>query len=352
MKHSILALSIICLFVASACNAQQPTLAIHLGGGKSVVMLLDSSAASNAIVYDKRDGFFEKVTSSEMSIQMKKPLEAGQSRSSLLTEYIQFLKGDVISFDEADVKFLTTVIEKMFKTVNEVSPAIFPDTLKLIKTKGRHYGDGVWYTRENCIIIPENELKSRKNTPFLSTMYHELFHIYSRLNPNKSGALYQLIGFEALGYENLSVPPGLAERIFFNPDGVDFAQKIALVQEDKSIISAIPVIYGNHVGYKPGNNEFFGYLEFNLYQVEKQADGKWLVKVQEDGFSSTLHIESQLNFFTQIKDNTGYIIHPDEVLADNFSFIMQERNGIKVSLKFSVAGKQLLKDVEEILTKK
>ncbi|MBP6812017.1 MAG: hypothetical protein KA138_10885, partial [Saprospiraceae bacterium] len=67
------------------------------------------------------------------------------------------------------------------------------------------------------------------------------------------------------------------------------------------------------------------------------------------GYSSALNMQGQADFFRQIKDNTGYIIHPDEVLADNFAFIMQERNGQKVSLKFSAEGKQLLVDLEAVL---
>lgn len=351
MKHLSLALCLFCLLISNACNAQQPTMQLHLGPGK-VVLLLDSADASKAIVYDKRDGFFEKVTAGEMSIQMKKPLDASRPRAAQLAEYVQFLKTDVSSFDEADIKFLTTVLEKMFRTTNEVNPAIFPDTLKLIKTKGTHYGDGVWYTRENCIIIPTNELNGRKTNSFTGTMFHELFHVYSRLNPAKSKELYKLIGFETLGYNNLTVPAGLAERVLFNPDGVDFVQGINLAQEDKSTLTAVPIIYSNNVGYKEGNKEFFGYLEFNLFQIEKQADGKWMVKVKDDGYSSTLSMDSQPDFFRQIKDNTGYIIHPDEVLADNFSFIMQEQNGAKISMKFSAEGKQLLKDIDAILRKK
>jgi hypothetical protein len=348
MKQLFFAFTVFYLFIGTACNAQQPnTFELRLANGK-VVLMLDSADASKAIVHDNKDGFFEKVTMGEMSIQMKKLLDPKQNRASLLQEYIRYLQSDVLSFNTDDVKFLTSVVEKMYKTVLEVNGGILPDTLKLIKTKGTHYGDGVWYTRENCIIIPVNELSARKTNPFTATMYHELFHIYSRLNPAKSAALYQLIGFEALGYNNLKVPPGLAERVFFNPDGVDYVQKITLVQEDKTTINAIPVIYGNNIGYN-GNNEFFGYLEFNLYQIDKQADGQWLVKVKEDGYSSVLKMEEQPNFFAQIKDNTGYIIHPDEVLADNFSFIMQERNGSKVSLKFSGPGKQLLVDMEAVL---
>jgi hypothetical protein len=343
--HKLLAFLVV---FSNACQAQQPTMTVSLGNGK-VAILMDSMAASNAIVFDQRSIFFDEITVGEMSIQMKKTFDAGVKREEVLAEYLQYLKKDVVGFDAGEVKFMKSVLEKMFKTVQTVHTDIFPDTLKLIKTSGRHYGDGVWYTRENCIIIPANELSSSKSNPFTTTMYHELFHVYSRLHPKKSKALYQLIGFESIGYENLHLPAGLAERVLFNPDGVDFAQKITLVQQDTSTIQAVPIIYSNHVGYKPGNKEFFGYLKFNLFQIEKGPNGGWHVLVQPDGYSSTISMDTQPDFFKQIRDNTGYIIHPDEVLADNFSFIMQELNGAKVSMQFSPAGKQLLKDIYTIL---
>jgi hypothetical protein len=340
-----------CALAALQCEAQPPIQSLKLGSGK-VVLLLDSAAAAQAIAFDRRDGYFEKVNASEMSIQMRQPLEAGQTREDLLPNYVSFLKSDVASFDYEESKFTADLAQKMFKITSLVAADIFPDTLKLIKTKGTHYGDGVWYTRENCIVIPANELKSRKSNPFLTTLFHELFHVYSRLNPQKSAKLYQLIGFEAIGFDHLVAPEALRERVLYNPDGVDFAQKIALAQADGSTIQAVPIIFANNVGAKAGQTEFFGYVEFSLYQIEREADGKWRVLVKEDGFSSTLSMTNQPDFFRQIKDNTGYIIHPDEVLADNFSFIMQEKNGSKVTLKFSAAGKQLLADIEALLKAK
>ncbi len=348
MKQLILAFSALFSLFSFSCSAQIPVKEIRFPNGK-ICLLLDSVEAGKAITFDHRDGYFEKVNASEMSIQMRDPLEQGQTREAVLPEYVQFLKMDVEGFNYEDSKFIEGVMEKVFRTVNGVSPAIFPDTLKLIKTKGKHYGDGVWYTRENCIIIPADELGRRKTNPFTTTMYHELFHVWSRLNPAKSDKAYQLIGFEGLGFQNINMPPGLAERVLYNPDGVDFAQKIALAQKDGSTIFAIPIIYANHLGWTDAQNTFFAYVEFNLFQIEKQPNGKFKVLVKEDGFSSTLNIQDQPDFYRQIKDNTGYIIHPDEVLADNFAFIMQEKNGQKVSLKFSVEGKQLLVDLEGVI---
>jgi hypothetical protein len=348
MKQTIFILSTLFVFFTFSCTAQIPVKELRFPNGK-ICLLLDSVAAGRAITFDKRDGFFEKVNDSEMSIQMHKALEAGQSRASLLSEYVQFLKTDVEGFSAEEAKFIEGVMEKVFRTVNGVSTDIFPDTLLLIKTKGKHYGDGVWYTRENCIIIPADELGRRKTNPFMTTIYHELFHVWSRLNPTKSDRAYQLIGFEGIGYNNLLIPPNLLSRVLYNPDGVDFAQKIVLAQKDGSSIYAIPVLFANHLGWSDEQNTFFAYVEFNLYQIEKQTDGKWNVLVKEDGFSSTLNMQEQPDFFRQIKDNTGYIIHPDEVLADNFAFVMQEKNGQKVSLKFSAEGKQLMADLEAVL---
>jgi len=348
MRHTTFAFSALFFLFSFSCTAQIPVKEIRFPNGK-ICLLLDSVAAGEAITFDQRDGYFEKVNISEMSIQMHKPLREGQTHESLLPEYIQFLKTDVEGFSYEDSKFIEGVMEKVFRTVHGVSPDLFPDTLKLIKTKGRHYGDGVWYTRENCIIIPADELGQRKTNPFTTTMYHELFHVWSRLNPAKSARTYQLIGFEGIGYENLILPPGLAAQAMYNPDGVDFAQKIALAQADSSTIYAVPIIYANNLGWTEVQNTFFAYVEFSLFQIEKQPNGKWMVRVKEDGFSSTLNMQDQKDFFRQIKDNTGYIIHPDEVLADNFAFIMQEKNGQKVSLKFSVEGKKLLVDLEAVL---
>lgn len=350
LRSFLLALLGLIIFT-TACTAQIPIREVRVGD-KKVVLLLDSTAAAQAITSDHYDRYFDLVTASEMSIQMKKPLVGGETRESLLPAYVAFLKTDVVSFDYAESKFVAEVIEKAFRTVQAVAPGIFPDTLRLIKTKGTHYGDGVWYTRENDIIIPANELAAGKTNAFTTTIYHELFHVYSRLNPAKSAQLYQLIGFTGIGLDKLRMPAALAERVLYNPDGVDFAQKITLQQADGSKMEAIPVIYSKHLGLQEGQNEFFGYVEFNLFPITANTDGSWQVGVKDDGFSSPLQMDSQPDFFRQIKDNTGYIIHPDEVLADNFSFLMVRHNSPAYTQKFSAEGKKLLKDMEAILLQK
>jgi len=341
----------LCVAFLAACTAQNPIQEVRVDD-KKVVLLLDSTAAALAITTDRYDHYFDLVTASEMSIQLKKPLKSGETRAELLPAYREFLKSDVASFSYAESKFVAEIINKAYSTVHAVSPDIFPDTVRLIKTKGRHYGDGVWYTRENCIIIPANELAASKNNAFITTIYHELFHVYSRLNPAKSAELYKLIGFSALGLDKLRLPSTLAQRVLYNPDGVDFAQKITLRKDDGTTLDAVPIIYSKQLGLQPGQNEFFGYVEFNIFPITPNGDGTFQVGVQADGFSSPLKLDALPDFYRQIKDNTGYIIHPDEVLADNFSFIMVEKNSPLYTQKFSVEGKKLLTEMKAVLQKK
>jgi hypothetical protein len=332
-----------------SCGAQTPVPRTVQLDDKHVLMLLDSTSAAAAIVQDRYDRYFERVQFGEMTIQMKRFVEKADTREAVLPFYKEFLQTDVANFNEKEAKFALEVMEKAFKTTAGVAANLFPDTLFLIKTKGIHYGNSVYYTRGKCIIIPANELESRKRDNFTTTMFHELFHVYSRLHPEKRRALYRLIGFEAVGVDNLILPPALAARVLFNPDGVDFGQKISLSTPEGEKIEAIPLIYANQPAYLRGQEEFFSYVEFNLYKIEQAGDKVWSVVTAEDGFSSVLQVDKLPDFFQQIKDNTGYIIHPDEVLADNFSFLMREVTNPQYTAKFSTAGRQLLKDIEAIL---
>lgn len=342
----------VCLLFAVCCRAQQPVSGIlRLDNGR-VVMLLDSLTAAEAISTDKTDAYYNLVTIADMSIQMKRPITADDTRESLLEEYIRFIRSEVADFDDKERQFVAEAMTKLYRTASELTPETFPDTLKLIKTKANHFGLGVWYTRENCIVIPFNELASRKKDNFINTISHEVFHIYSRYHPEKRRELYRMIGFESIGLSNLELPPALARRVLTNPDGVDVAQKISIVTTEGATIHAVPVIYANSEGFQAGQDEFFAYLEFGLFQVNPTGNGKWAVLTKDDGFSSTLKVDGLTDFFRQIRDNTGYIIHPDEILADNFSFILREKNSPAYTAKFSKPGKQLLAEMEKAIKSK
>lgn len=316
---------------------------------KSIV-LCDSIKSSELIAVDETDDIFGKMTVTEMCIQMKRNYSDDYTQGDITSDYLAFIKKDVTSFSETESEFVADIMKECFDLCNKVSPSIFPKNINLIKTKGRYYGDGVYFTREDCIIIPANELAKPNREQFLSTMLHEIFHVYSRKNPEKRAALYQLIGFKAIEPNiNVAIPEPLKSRILLNPDGTNFLYYITLQMAPDKEIKVVPIIYANADKYNSKKPAFFNYLVFELFELQPMARG-WAVQATKEG-KSTLNLKDLPDFHRQIRDNTGYIIHPDEVLADNFSFLMLAGKDKKRNDKFSKEGKELLNLIDAELKK-
>lgn len=342
------------LLVLSSCKTNQnineastQQKSFDLSSSQKLV-LLDSTQAATTILIDKTDHFFEKITVTDMTIQMQKVYPEKVSRPTVLKDYKKFIQKDVESFNALDITFIKKVFDEIFKISQQLNTNIFPKEIQLIKLKGKHYGPSVYYTRENVILIPEDVLQKPNYQSFLEVMFHELFHVYSRLHPEKRAELYKLIGFEDIGdTRNLVMKSDLAERVLLNPDGVNYGQKIELKTAD-STLSAIPIIVSTEKRFIPSKPGFFNYLNFQLYEIKKLKNGKHEVISKEEG-ASTLNLAELPSFFEQIKDNTQYIIHPDEILADNFVILalwQKDENHLK---QFSEGGQSLVKAMEEII---
>ena len=321
---------------------------IQLSSSQKVVFL-DSTTAAKIILEDDIDHFFEKITIVDMAIQTKKAYPETISRKEVLKDYKAYLQKDVSYFTKQEKDFVSDVFREAYELSKQISPAIFPPEIQLIKTNGTHYGNSVYYTRENCIIIPQDVLTKPNHNNFLDVMLHEVFHIYSRYHPEKRAALYALIGFEDIGDTNdLVISEKLAKRILLNPDGIDFAQKIDLNIKNGQTISAIPIVSSNQDNFTPYQPSFFNYLDFQLYQIEQMDNGNYEVITKSDG-SSSLNLTDLPDFFRQIRDNTQYIIHPDEILADNFQILVISKKKPTILDKLSKSGKTLIELVEEVL---
>ncbi|MFK8006182.1 MAG: hypothetical protein AB8H03_07420 [Saprospiraceae bacterium] len=344
MKNFLLFLS---LFFLWTCKSQPQTTPLLQLSENHKVIFLDSLEAGAAITKDEKENFFSLVTPLDMSIQMKKNFEAATPRNEIVNEYKSFLKTDVLDFSKEEMEYVNEIFKEAYEMSNKVSTSIFPKEIKLIKTHANHYGQGAYYTRENCIIIPKDELDLRNKEGFMETMFHEISHIYTRYHPKKQIALYQLIGFSNIGnMSNLLIKDELKSRILLNPDGVNFAYHIELNEKSGRPYYAIPIIKSNETKYIDSKNDFFEYIDFSLYKIGVQHG----VQVKTDAAgNSTIDMDNVPDFFEKITTNTGYIIHPDEIIADNFMYIMmrEKKNGLIRS--FSDDGVELLKNIKKIL---
>ena len=335
----LLLISIVLFSVACGTNRKPDTGTIDVDLAPFV--LLDSTAAALALVTDHTDMFFEDVRKVEIEIQMKKNFDEDASRNDMLAEYIAFMQTQAMNFSEEESQQVTDAMNEAKRRCDAVNPSIFPMGIKMVKIRTDHYGPSVYYTRENCIMVPEDVLQNFNEEGFLNVMLHEIFHIYSRFNPEKRKELYSHIGFYPI--ENVEISPDWRDLILLNPDGVSYNWAIDLDLGETTAV--VPLISANERTFNPEKTAFFGYLSFNLHRL--------IALEGEEGYVIGEPVGPQAfpTYFGRISDNTQYIIHPDEIMADNFMFLISaEGQGIAES-SFSDQGKELQMRILETLKK-
>jgi hypothetical protein len=347
-KFFIPVLIIISVFI-SACRTEKVKTEIELSGFNKV-FILDSMSASKAIIRDDIEGFFNHITPVDMMIQMQgAPSE--MNRENVLSDYKKFIQNDVVDFKPDEVEFIVKVMSEAFELCNKANFKYFPTEIKLIKTHGKHYGDDTYYTRENLIVIPKMALKKKNHDEFLKVMLHEISHIATRLNPSLKTKLYTLIGFKKLDLP-LIINDSLQQRLLTNPDGHELTWATELNTAVGKNVLAIPLIYSNENTLIKEKKDFFQYLGFNYFEILPSDDQKSMV-LQTIGNQqkSTLHTEG-LNQLYREKFNTDYIIHPDEIVADNFSILMFSMGNPKSLSQYTEGGQLLIKKMQTALSEK
>ena len=148
---------------------------------------------------------------------------------------------------------------------------------------------------------------------------HELFHVISRSQPELRKKLYSIIGFKIIG--NIDYPDVLKPYRITNPDATQTDSYINVMIGDKEQ-SCMMILYASGA-YNGGS--FFNYLNigFLLLQGDKQmspviiAEGPVIYNMKEVS-----------NFYEQVGRNTQYIIHPEEIMADNFAFVLLDKKDL------------------------
>lgn len=335
------------LFLASCQNENAKSTEILLSGIHKVA-LLDSTDAAKAIVRDDLDKFFEHLTPIDAAVQMKKNDPLSMSPDLMVSNYKNYLQTDVTGFTKEEATLIAKAMTEAFQLVGKVSQRYFPEDIRLIKTKAHHYDAEMYYTRENCIVIPAPMLKQKNYEAFLQTMLHEISHIITRLNPNVKAQLYALAGFKKIEIP-LEMPDALRRRLLTNPDGVDLNWAKSMVSATGKEVFALPLIYAKDTFFDAKRPDFGDYLGWNYYELMPSVDNKTLI-VQTVGErqQSTLDTRGINDMFLK-NYNTAYIIHPDEIVADNFAFLMLSQKNAAITKDFTEGGKTLIEKMKGVL---
>ena len=190
--------------------------------------------------------------------------------------------------------------------------AVWPATVVLVKTSS-HVEDGAPHCRQEAIVLPASFLSLDADRQ-RRILVHELFHVLSTHSPQLRSRLYNLIGFQEC--LPIPLPRHLQQRKITNPDAPTVNCVTQLTHEERTLHLAPLLLSRHEIGDLRGETTIFRELDFRLVLVEADGAG-WRIAGAAD--HPTLYTPRELpEWWSKIGRNTDYIIHPEEILADNF----------------------------------
>ena len=231
-------------------------------------------------------------------------------------DYLKFVAKSVVQWNESDKQKIEPILGRLRESIKGYGLEL-PKVVYLIKTTGDEEA-GAAYTRGNGIFLPPGQLSNNQQV-LEQLITHELFHVLTRHNVKSRDMLYEVIGFHKCN--EIELPRSFKLIKISNPDAPYYDSYINVVYHGKTI-QVVPALFSYSGKYEKSGGSFFDYLRFQLMVVEKR--GEKLVPMLEDGELVMLDVMSVENYFEQIGKNTAYIIHPEEILADNFSYMFMK----------------------------
>jgi len=264
-----------------------------------------TTAEAGRAILGTRDDFVSALSPFDRAARLKTDQPVAEAA------YLDFVAGSVGTWSPEERAGVEAVIAEVRPGLEALSLS-WPAAIDVVKTTGLEEGHAP-YSRGTAIVIPASKLP--RGAAFMRQVIpHEAFHVLTRRDPTLQRALYATIGFKPCG--PVVFPEAIRDRKITNPDAPLNDYCIDLTVAGKPVRAA-PVLYSTSAAYDVAKGgEMFAYLQFRFLVVEGEAPGRLLDPKEVSGFME------------QVGRNTQYLIHPEEILADNFTILVLGRKDV------------------------
>ena len=289
------ALLLICLFLlisTALCSAEDSTFDYRFADAEEAAELLLSNR-----------NYYDNLSQNDLNFRMQK-LDA------TLTELETFTAQQTLNWTDEEKAAVDTAMAAIEKVCSERGYTL-PVTAGIIfaKTTMHEECDAGAYTHGTQIYLGERLLRTGLSevpealTYFQETVAHELFHCLTRNHPDFRADMYSILGFTVVE-EDYNFAPEIKDIIISNPD-VGHHNSFASFEINGEMKDCTVIFTTSKPFEQPGDN-FFAGMVTGL--------------VPTDDLSVMYTSEDAANFWDVFGKNTGYVIDPEETMADNFAY--------------------------------
>lgn len=249
-------------------------------------------------------------------------------------ELMAFRQTQGVDITQAEQDSLMAAVHQIEKFLDDNGYFIpVPEEVVIAKTTMNEEGNAGGYTLENWIYLGG---RLDRRAP-VSLVAHELNHVLTRNNPQYRAALYKTIGFEVIGHE-IEFPQDVMDKKISNPD-VAFYDSYAMLTVGGKKQPCTMMIYSTKDYKDMVGQSFFRNMEIGLIPLDEKFE-----PVVENGKTVIYPLDECPDFYDLVGKNTGYVINPEECLADNFALIFAPG-------RRAPQTPELLEQIKEILRK-
>lgn len=259
------------------------------------------------------DNFTNKLNSFDINLRLGK--EDGRK-----SELLRLAMNETQNWSEEDKNKITAAFKSLQTKIDKQKLKIkYPQEVILVKTSMKEEMNVAAYTRKNWIALGEKYINEATNDELEYLLAHEIFHLLTRSNKDFKKSVYSVIGFNVTERE-LFFPIDIIEKRISNPD-IELYDSYAEFTINGNKQKCSMIIY-TKIPFSPDKN-LSDYLSVGLIPLNEN-----LIPIQNDGKTVIYDINQAEDFYDKIGKNTQYIINPEEILADNFAYLLIQKKGL------------------------
>lgn len=227
-------------------------------------------------------------------------------------------KSDLLALKQVEVRDWTEEEKQLILSdMHEINRIIrtegyklpFPEEVILVKSTMKDEGGAAGYTQANWIALSDSYIERADKEARRYLLLHELSHILTRNSMEYKTRLYSALGFKVIP-EGMVYPEELKKIRISNPDIGAYDSYGPFKVNGRKENCAMYLYAGRP--YTGG--KFFEYVEIAFVPYDSNMNPKR----DADGKLIMYNMSQIEDFAERVGKNTEYIIHPEEILAENF----------------------------------
>jgi len=269
-----------------------------------------ASPEQAAPIFTADDEFMRAVTPADISIRTRSP---STSHADLVTTYANAF----VPWTDAERARLEAMLTRQSARLESIQRWL-PAQVLLVKSNGAA-DTALPHTRGNAINMGQQ--LPAEDGALDGLFFHELFHVLSRNNASRHDEMYALIGFVPC---DVTLPDAVRETTVTNPDAPLLRWAAPLDANGRYVV---PVLFANPPRWDPAQPQFGRYFNLRFLQASN-ASGRCAVTIENGQPVDIPQQQAVAAMHAVAGANTNYVLHAEELLADNFSQLMTGKTDV------------------------